>query len=114
MNSETIICLLFKIVQFLFSSSQVELVDGKLSIVVKADSRDVSEVEIQNRALAEIKQPLKEVPTEFKVQIEHTPRRATGKGRKMEHDSDWKFTCTCNSYKSVCKHAGACLIVHFH
>ena len=114
MNSEPIIYLLFKIVQFLFSSSQVEFVDGKLSIVVKADSRDISEVEIQNRVLARIKQPLKEVPTEFKVQIEHTPRRATGKGRKMEHNSDWTCTCTCGSNNSVCKHVGACLIVHFH
>ena len=114
MNSKTIIYLLFKIVQFLFSSSQVEFVDGKLSIVVKADSTDISRVEAQNRALARIKQPLKEVPTEFKVQIEHTPRRATGKGRKMEHNSDWTCTCTCGSNNSVCKHVGACLIVHFH
>ena len=114
MNSKTIIYLLFKFVQVLFSSSQVDLVDGKLSIVVKADSTDISRVEAQNRALARIKQPLKEVPTEFKVQIEHTPRRATGKGRKMEHDSDWTCTCTCNSNNSVCKHVGASLLVHFH
>ena len=88
--------------------------DGKLSLVVKADSSDISDATNRNNLYVEMGKPTQEVPTEFKVQMEYTPRRATGKGRKTEFNSDWTFTCPCPSNHSMCKHVGACLVVHFH
>ena len=70
-----------------------------------------------------------EGPTSYVVRMEFTPgarrtpdytpgaRRGGGKGRKTEFIPDWSFTCSCPSYArspTVCKHIGACLIVHFH
>ena len=70
-----------------------------------------------------------EGPTSYVVRMEYTPatreepdytpgpRVCGGKGRKNIYLSDWDFTCSCPSYARspvMCKHIGACLIVHFH
>ena len=69
-------------------------------------------------------------PREYKVRIEHKSGAggAGGKKRKNELSLDWIFTCSCSpelrhwsfngvgqpSVYPICKHIGACLIVHFH
>ena len=88
---------------FLLFSSDCEMVGGVIILGVKSES---------NRDPAE-------GPTSYVVKMEHTPgaRRTGGKGRKTEFIPDWSFTCSCPSYArspTMCKHIGACLIVHFH
>ena len=69
-------------------------------------------------------------PREYKVRIEHKSGAggAGGKKRKNELSLDWIFTCSCKpelrhwsfsgdgqpAVYPICKHIGACLIVHFH
>ena len=112
---------------FLFSSSNVEKVDGGLNISVKDERSDSLAPQGSGSAA-----------TEFKVRIEH--RTGAGAGKKSALKSDlptwspaWNFTCSCGKtyYRSyqytgpglsgprptqspICKHIGACLIVHFH
>ena len=75
---------------------------------------------------------LRKIRNMYKVRIEHSPGAggAGGKRRKNELSLDWTFTCSCglpslglhhSAYNSglpprspICKHIGACLIVHFH
>ena len=88
---------------------------GCLSIGVKSEKKNSAEVE-----------------TEHKVKIGYSPGAggSGGKKRKNELSLDYTFTCSCSataskqgysSYRSgdpprspICKHIGACLIVHFH
>ena len=106
---------------FLFSSSNVEKVDGGLNISVKAEKKRSDSLAPQGSGSA---------ATEFKVRIEH--RTGAGAGKKQKSDLPtwspaWNFTCSCGKtyYRSylagprptqspICKHIGACLIVHFH
>ena len=54
----------------------------------------------------------------YKVRIEHTPTRKTHCFRRIfAPPCDWTFTCSCPSFaksRTMCKHIGACLIVHFY
>ena len=91
------------LLDFLFSSFDYKMVDGVLVLDVKSESNGDTG----------------EGPTSYVVRMEYTPgaRRAGGKGRKSEFIPDWSFTCSCPSYTrspTLCKHIGACLIVHFH
>ena len=74
------------------------MVDGVLILGVKSES---------NRDPAE-------GPASYVVRMEHTPgARRTG----WTFIPDWSFICSCPSYERspiICKHIGACLIVHFH
>ena len=102
---------------FLFSSSNVEKVDGGLNISVKAEKKRSDSLAPQGSGSA---------ATEFKVRIEH--RTGAGGGKKQKSDLPtwspaWNFTCSCGKtyYRNyqytqspICKHIGACLIVHFH
>ena len=86
-----------------FSSSDFEVVDGVLILVVKSDSK---RLDLFGRS---------DGPTSYKVKMEHTPK--PGKpGNKRSWDADWSFSCSCPSYArspTMCKHIGASLIVHF-
>ena len=58
-------------------------------------------------------------PREYKVRIEHKSGAggAGGKKRKNELSLDWIFTCSCCLRERpipICKHIGACMLVHFH
>ena len=107
---------------FLFSSSNVEKVDGGLNISVKDERSDSLAPQGSGSAV-----------TEFKVRIEHRTGAGAGGGKKQKSDLPtwspaWNFTCSCGktyySYSAhrgygptqspICKHIGACLIVHFH
>ena len=114
---------------FLFSSSNVEKVDGGLNISVKDERSD--SLALQGSGSA---------GTEFKVRIEHRSGAGAGGGKKRKSELPtwspaWNFTCSCGPayYKAysdhlyndiisgrgltqspICKHIGACLIVHFH
>ena len=114
---------------FLFSSSNVEKVDGGLNISVKAEKKRSDSLAPQGSGSA---------ATEFKVRIEHRTGAGAGGGKKQKSDLPtwspaWNFTCSCGKtyYRSyqytgpglsgprptqspICKHIGACLIVHFH
>ena len=90
----------------LFFSSDFEVVDGVLIVVVKSDGNRLN---FRGRS---------EGPTSYKVRIEHTPKpRRPGVASKRIWDDDWSFSCSCPSYErspTMCKHIGACLIVHFY
>ena len=114
---------------FLFSSSNVEKVDGGLNISVKAEKKRSDSLAPQGSGSG---------ATEFKVRVEHRSGAGGGKKRKSELPTwspAWNFTCSCGPayYKAysdqmyqniisgrgltqspICKHIGACLIVHFH
>ena len=116
---------------FLFSSSNVEKVDGGLNISVKAEKKRSDSLVPQGSGSA---------ATEFKVRIEHRTGAGAGGGKKQKSNLPtwspaWNFTCSCGkTYYSahrghlyhdiisgrgptqspICKHIGACLIVHFH
>ena len=104
---------------FLFSSSNVEKVDGGLNISVKAEKKRSDSLAPQGSGSA---------ATEFKVRIEHRTGAGAGGGKKQKSDLPtwspaWNFTCSCGKtyYRNyqytqspICKHIGACLIVHFH
>ena len=91
---------------YLFASSNFEVVGGVLTIVVKSDSNRLN-------LLGRCKAPT----SSYKVRIEHPPvPRRPGVGCLRSWDADWTFTCSCPSYArspTMCKHIGACLIVHF-
>ena len=102
---------------FLFSSSNVEKVDGGLNISVKDERSDSLALQGSGSAA-----------TEFKVRIEHRSGAGAGGGKKQKSNlPTWSpalnFTCSCGKtyYRNyqytqspICKHIGACLIVHFH
>ena len=91
----------------LFSSSDFEVVDGVLILVVKSDSNRLN---LRGQS---------EDATSYKVRIEHTPKpRRPGVACLRAWDADWTFSCSCPSYARsapiMCKYIGACLIVHFY
>ena len=88
----------------LFSSSDFEVVDGVLILVVKSDSNRLN---LRGQS---------EDATSYKVRIEHTPKpRRPGVACLRAWDADWTFSCSCPSYArsapTMCKYIGACLIV---
>ena len=104
---------------FLFSSSNVEKVDGGLNISVKAEKKRSDSLAQQGSGSG---------ATEFKVRVEHRSGAGAGGGKKRKSELPtwspaWNFTCSCGKtyYRNyqytqspICKHIGACLIVHFH
>ena len=114
---------------FLFSSSDFEIVDGVLILDVKSESSRLANSGTSGG------------PISYKVGIEHTPASApwdcSQKAKRrgylrsaFDPPLDWTFTCSCplsflpnfdNSSKmrrnvppTICEHIGACLIVHFY
>ena len=92
----------WSIQEIYFYSNEFDLVDGRLQIVVQSEDNG---------------NPAKG-PTEYVVTVEHTPgARRAGRGRKNNLKLDWSFHCGCGSFArfpTLCKHIGACAIVHFH
>ena len=91
----------FYFITFVYSS-EFQLEDGVLQIVVQSEKNG---------------NPAKG-PTSYKVKVEHTPgARRGGRGRKNKLNLDWTFSCECPCFEkqpTLCKHIGACAIVHFH
>ena len=94
----------------LFSSSDFEIVDGVLILDVKSESSMVNLGGTSGGAIS------------YKVRIEQTPgaRRFCLRHGFCLRDVcsfGWTFTCSCPSHAEppgICKHIGACLIVHFY
>ena len=117
---------------FLFSSSDFEIVDGVLILDVKSESSRLANSGTSGG------------PISYKVGIEHTPGAHTPEWASMarvrgggipiylrsvfDRPLDWTFTCSCPSFvnfdysskmsrnvpPTICEHIGACLIVHFY
>ena len=119
-----------------YFSSEVEIADIKLSLVVKVDSVNMFATSLYDDEI--IGNTFDEGHTEFKVEIEHTPEKEGGKGKGKgkrlkwrtelnidvggwsgnltKFNSEWNFTCSrrSDSNSTICKHVEACLTVHFH
>ena len=109
-----------------YSSSNVEKVGRGLDILVKEKKRGIGYLSAQIPGGRSASQE----PREYKVRIEHKSGSggAGAKKRKNELSLDWIFTCSCKpelrhwlyswdgqpAVYPICKHIGACLIVHFH
>ena len=71
----------------MFSSSDFEVTDGVLTLVVKSDSNRLN---LRGQS---------EGATSYKVTIEHTPKpRRPGFACLRAWDADWTFSCSCPSY----------------
>ena len=113
---------------FFYSSDNIEIIDRGLDIMVKEMKKKqrISSISSQFSGGRHASQE----PREYKVRIEHKSGAggAGGKKRKNELSLDWIFTCSCKpelrhwsfngdgqpAVYPICKHIGACLIVHFH
>ena len=98
-----------------YSSPNVEKVDRGLDILVKEKKQGTGYLSSQFSGGRSASQE----PREYKVRIEHKSGAggAGGKKRKNELSLDWIFTCSCCLRERpipICKHIGACMLVHFH
>ena len=109
-----------------YSSPNVKKVGRGLEVLVKEKKQGIGYISAQFSGGRSASQE----PREYKVRIEHKSGAggAGGKKRKNELSLDWIFTCSCKpelrhwlfngdgqpAVYPICKHIGACLIVHFH
>lgn len=87
---------------FFYSSDNIEIIDRGLDIMVKEMKKKqrISSLSSQFSGGRHASQE----PREYKVRIE-------------QNQTHWIFTCSCCLRERpipICKHIGACMLVHFH
>ena len=114
-----------------YLSPNVEKVGKGLDILVKEKKQEIGYFSfLSPLPFSGGRSASQELRDEYKVRIEHKSGSggAGGKKRENELSLDWIFTCSCKpelrhcsvngdgqpAVYPICKHIGACLIVHFH